>query len=74
MKKIDLKDKVIWITGASSGIGASLAIQLNTLGAKVIASARRVEKLTEIKNNCPNPHHMRFFHWISLVLFQLKMQ
>jgi short-subunit dehydrogenase len=58
MKKIDLKDKVVWITGASSGIGASLAIQLNTLGAKVIASARRAEKLIELKNNCPNPQNM----------------
>ena len=42
MKKIDLKDKVVWITGASSGIGASLAIQLNQLGAKVIASAEEL--------------------------------
>ena len=55
MKKVDLKDKVIWITGASSGIGASLAIQLNQLGAKVIASARRTDKLIELKNNCSNP-------------------
>lgn len=58
MKKIDLKDKIVWITGASSGIGASLAIQLNTLGAKVIASARRAEKLIELKNNCPNPQNL----------------
>ena len=58
MKKIDLKDKVVWITGASSGIGASLAIQLNTLGAKVIASARRTEKLIDLKNKCPNPQNM----------------
>ena len=58
MKKIDLKDKVVWITGASSGIGASLAIQLNKLGAKVIASARRTEKLMELKNNCPNPQDL----------------
>lgn len=58
MKKIDFKDKVIWITGASSGIGASLAIQLNTLGAKVIASARRTEKLMELKNNCSNPQNL----------------
>src|SRR5210317_787002 len=58
MKKIDLKDKVVWITGASSGIGASLAIQLNKLRAKVIASARRTEKLMELKNNCPNPQDL----------------
>jgi len=57
MKKVDLKDKVIWITGASSGIGASLAMQLNQLGAKVIASARRTEKLMALKNNCSNSHN-----------------
>ena len=58
MKKVDFKDKVIWITGASSGIGASLAMQLNQLGAKVIASARRTEKLNALKNNCSNSHNL----------------
>ena len=58
MKKLDLKDKVVWITGASSGIGASLAIQLNELGTKVIASARRAEKLIELKNKSPYPQNL----------------
>ena len=34
MTKID--KKIIWITGASSGIGEALAYQLNQLGAKLI--------------------------------------
>jgi short-subunit dehydrogenase len=54
MKKFDFKDKVVWITGASSGIGASLALQLNNLGATVIASARRADKLIELKENSAN--------------------
>ncbi|NJB71635.1 short-subunit dehydrogenase [Saonia flava] len=58
MKKLDLKDKTVWITGASSGIGESLAIQLNQMGAKVIASARRTEKLSELKKQSPNPHDL----------------
>ncbi len=58
MKIIDFNKKVVWITGASSGIGASLAVQFNTLGAMVIASARRTEKLIELKNNCPNPEQL----------------
>jgi len=58
MKKIDFKNKVVWITGASSGIGKSLAIKMNKLGAKVIVSARRFEKLAELKNGCSNPQEL----------------
>eukprot|EP00494_Astrolonche_serrata_P010801 UN10872 len=35
------KDKVVWITGASSGVGRELAIQAAGHGASVILSARR---------------------------------
>lgn len=40
--------KVVWITGASSGIGRELAAQLARQGAKVILSARREETLNEV--------------------------
>lgn len=42
------KDKVIWITGASSGIGEALALRFATLGARLILSARRVEELKRV--------------------------
>lgn len=45
-------DKIIWITGASSGIGEELAYQLAEKGATLIISARRKEKLSEIKKYC----------------------
>jgi len=49
MKESNFKDQVIWITGASSGIGAALALQLNHLGATVIASGRRTDQLLAVR-------------------------
>jgi short-subunit dehydrogenase len=58
MKKFEFKGKHIWITGASSGIGSSLAKQMNALGAVVIVSARREEKLLHLKEECEHPENM----------------
>lgn len=44
-----MKDKVVVITGASSGIGESLARAFASLGSKVVIAARSVEKLEMIK-------------------------
>ena len=41
--------KVIWITGASSGIGKALAIKFAENGWVVAASARRENLLNELK-------------------------
>lgn len=46
------QQKVAWITGASSGIGEALAYALHKRGAKLILSARRQQKLQEVKQNC----------------------
>lgn len=43
-----MKDKVVIITGASSGIGKALAYEFGNKGAKVVLAARNVEKLQEI--------------------------
>ena len=45
-----MKKKVIWITGASSGIGWALAQAYNHAGAFVIISARRTSLLKEIED------------------------
>lgn len=46
------KNKVIWITGASSGIGKALAYNLAERGAKLILSSRKEGKLNKVKKGC----------------------
>lgn len=51
---VDLKDKTILITGASSGIGRAIAELLDKLDAKVILVARREDKLQEVLTGLKN--------------------
>jgi len=46
---IDLKNKNIIVTGASGGIGNSIIERLNDVGANILATGTRVEKLNELK-------------------------
>ena len=46
--------KVVWITGASSGIGEALTYELNSKGYKLIISSRNLKDLQQVKNRCPN--------------------
>src|SRR5438046_5532 len=49
-----LNSKVVWITGASSGIGEALVYEIATRkGVKLIISARRKDELERVKGNCP---------------------
>ena len=51
------QNKVIWLTGASSGIGEALAYELAGRGARLILSARRKEELNRVRGNCPPQAH-----------------
>jgi NADP-dependent 3-hydroxy acid dehydrogenase YdfG len=46
-QKVDLKGKIVFITGASSGIGAATALAFAEKGARILLAARRIPKLRE---------------------------
>jgi len=52
MADSEFKDKVIWITGASSGIGEALAKRFARDGARLILSSRREPELSRVATLC----------------------
>lgn len=51
-------EKIIWITGASSGIGEALAYQLEQKKCKLILSSRNEEELQRVKSQCKNQNNI----------------
>lgn len=47
-----INNKTIWITGASSGIGRGLALEMSKYGTELILSARNVVELEKVKTEC----------------------
>lgn len=62
------ENKVVWITGASSGIGEALAYALSNAGAKLILSSRRTEELERVRKGCGNMGQVKI---ISLDLLDI---
>jgi dehydrogenase/reductase SDR family protein 7B len=50
--------KVIWITGASSGVGEYLTYAFAQRGARLIISSRNQAELERVKNNCKKPEEV----------------
>ncbi|MGY6743003.1 MAG: SDR family oxidoreductase [Cecembia sp.] len=53
-----MSQKIIWITGASSGIGEALFNLYQKQGNKLVISARNIAALEKLKNNASNPTHI----------------
>ena len=51
----ELRDRVVWITGASGGIGEALALRAAARGAKLVLTARREAELQRVRATCPRP-------------------
>ena len=58
---MDFKNKVVLITGASSGIGKQTAIEFAKLGSNIILVARKKDKLEQVENQ------LKQFHVTTLV-------
>lgn len=47
-RQLDVRNKTVLITGASSGVGRALAFRFHRAGAKLILTARSVDKLEQL--------------------------
>ncbi|KAK7493077.1 hypothetical protein BaRGS_00015598 [Batillaria attramentaria] len=54
-----LAGQVVWITGASSGIGEELAYVLAAAGCRLVLSARRLQELNRVKQRCVDEYGVR---------------
>lgn len=52
------ENKVVWVTGASSGIGKEIAIQAAKEGAIVVLSARSIDKLSSVRARLVGEKHL----------------
>ena len=58
---IDLENKKILVTGASSGIGRQIAIELSKSNSRVVLISRSEERLTETISLMQNPNLHKYF-------------
>lgn len=66
---------VIWITGASSGIGEAAAKEFSKKGYQVIISARKENELNRVKSECVHPDEVMVLplDLVEIVSFEEKV-
>lgn len=64
----NLSGKVVWLTGASSGIGEALAYRLAKEGVKLVLSARRVDELQRVASELQQKHQIENLNVLILPL------
>jgi len=62
----DFKNKTVFITGASSGIGKSAAVKFAELGADILVCARRIERLNELQQQLSSQFKSVNVHTVEL--------
>ena len=50
---MDFNDKIVWLTGASSGLGEAMAKAFNAAGARLILSSRNASDLQRVQASLP---------------------
>ncbi|MEZ4890426.1 MAG: SDR family NAD(P)-dependent oxidoreductase [Crocinitomicaceae bacterium] len=53
-----LQNKIVWVTGASSGIGQEIAIQCAKNGAQVVLSSRSEAALLKVQEKLAGTNHL----------------